>query len=186
MGFDKCAYSRAYARDTYHWRKEHGICTRCGKEDAEPHKALCAECAEKQSAQNKRYWGSLDEKKRQKFMQRTRERNRARREQRKSMGLCVICGKKAAKGKAHCIECLLKIRRRHHEQYEAERVKTDFGEGLCCRCNEPVVPGKKLCAKHYDIALRATKKANRLNQKKKTNAKHVWQGNNKICFGQKK
>ena len=46
MSFDKCAYSRTYARDTYHWRKEHGICTRCGKEGAEPHKTLCAECAE--------------------------------------------------------------------------------------------------------------------------------------------
>lgn len=186
MGFDKRAYSRTYKRETYHWRKAHGICTRCGKEDAEPHRTLCAECAEKRNARNKRYRGSLDAEKRQEFMRRAREQSRAQWERRKSMGLCGICGKKAAKGKAHCIECLLKIRRRNHRRRETERVKTDFGEGLCCRCNEPVVSGKKLCKKHYDIALRATKKANRLNQEKKTNAKHVWQGNNKICFWQKK
>lgn len=182
MSFDKRAYSRTYARDTYHWRKEHGICTRCGKEDAEPHKVLCAECAEKQSAQNKRYWGSLDEKKRQKSMQRTQERNRARREQRKSMGLCVICGKKAAKGKAHCIECLLKIRRKNHRQRETERVKTDFSEGLCCRCNEPAMPGKKLCKKHYDAAIKGVKAM----QGMSPSEKHGWRSDNRLIFRQKK
>ena len=55
---------REYARETYHWRKAHGVCVKCGKEDAELGKTLCVECAEKQSAHNKRYWGSLDAEKR--------------------------------------------------------------------------------------------------------------------------
>lgn len=186
MSFDKCAYSRTYARDTYHWRKEHGICTRCGKEDAEPHKTLCAECAEKQSARNKRYWGSLDTEKRQKFIRQTRERSRAQREQRKSLGLCVICGRKAAKGKAHCVECLIRKRRRNREQYDAKRVKTNFKEGFCSRCNEPVVPGQKLCKKHYDIARCATRKANYVKQEIKRDAKHVWRRDNAVAFRQKK
>ena len=28
-------HARVYAKEVYYWRKEHGICTRCGKEEAE-------------------------------------------------------------------------------------------------------------------------------------------------------
>ncbi|UZE45941.1 hypothetical protein [Selenomonas sputigena] len=169
---------REYARETYHWRKEHGVCVKCGKEDAEPGKTLCAECAEKQSVHNKRYWGSLDAEKRQKIIRQTRERSRAQREQRKNLGLCVICGKKAAKGKAHCIECLLKERRRNFERYNTRRVKTDFSEGLCCCCNEPALPDKKFCKKHYDIAQRRAEKA----RKSQDITKHTWKQDNRLIF----
>lgn len=81
---------------------------------------------------------------------------------------------------------MIKTRRRNKKQYDAKRVKTIFADGLCCCCNEPVVPGKKVCAKHYDIARRSIEKVNRLNREREATANHVWRGDNKICFQQKK
>lgn len=171
-------YNRVYSREMYYWRKAHGICTNCGKEDAEPHKVLCAECAEKKQHTAKRYWDDLPEEAREKAIQRVSTRRRSL----KAQGLCVGCGRKAAKGKAHCIECLLKARRNSRARRDAERVKTNFKEGLCSRCNEPVVLGQKLCTKHLEIARRCAEAA----RKGLTNVNHPWRDNNKICFQQKK
>lgn len=88
-------YNRVYARETYHWRKAHGICTRCGKEDAEPHKTLCAECAAKHAARIRRYWAALDEEKRQETLRRKHEVRTLN----KTRGLCIYCGKKGCEGK---------------------------------------------------------------------------------------
>ena len=171
-------YVRAYQRETYQWRKQHRVCVRCGKEDAEPHKVLCAECAAKCAASNKRYWDALDDVSRQKFAQ----QKRALREQLKSMGLCPRCGKKALNGRKHCLECLLKARRVSKQQYEVRRVKTNFTEGTCRYCNEPVEPGKKLCAKHLEIAQHCIQIA----CSRTPTANHPWRLDNKIVFAKKK
>ena len=170
-------YVRTYRRETYRWRKEHHICVKCGKEDAEPHKVLCAECAAKCRANNKRYWGALDDESRQKFAQ----QKRVLREQLKSMGLCPRCGRKAARGKVHCVECLLKARRVSKKQHEVRRVKTNFTENTCRYCNEPVVPGKKLCAKHLEIAQHCIQIA----RSRTPTANHPWRLDNKIAFAKK-
>lgn len=81
---------------------------------------------------------------------------------------------------------MIKTRRRNKKQYDAKRVKTIFADGFCCRCNEPALPDKMLCAKHYDIARRSMEKVNRLNQERRATANHVWRGDNKICFQQRK
>ena len=175
-------YNRVYARETYHWRKAHHVCTKCGKEDAEPHKTLCAECAAKCTAIDKKYRSSLDEERRQ----RIKQQKQAQKDRRRNSGLCVECGKTALKGRRFCLECLIKTRRRNKKQYDAKRVKTNFAEGLCSRCNEPALTGKKLCAKHYDVARRSMEKVNRLNRERRDTSNHVWRGDNKICFQQKK
>ena len=36
-------------------------------------------------------------------------------------------------------------------------LKTDFSEGLCIRCNNPVVPGYKQCEFHHAISIKAGK-----------------------------
>lgn len=114
----------------------------------------------KNAAQGRNHWRSISAEERRKIIQCKVEQKRARRKQRESMGLCVVCGKrKAIKGKKHCLECLLKARRANRAQYDAKRVKTNFSEGLCCKCNDPVVPGKKVCARHYDIARRSMEAA---------------------------
>ena len=171
-----------YSREVRQGHKRHGICVVCGQEDAEPGKTLCAECAEKNAAQGRNHWRSISAEERQKIIQRKVEQKRARREQRESMGLCVVCGKrKAIKGKKHCLECLLKARRANRAQYDAKRVKTNFSEGLCCKCNDPVVPGKKVCARHYDIARRSMEAA----RKNLSSTKHPWKKDNRWIFKKK-
>ena len=87
MSFDK----REYARETYHWRKEHGICTVCGREDAEPHKTKCAECAAKEAVRRKKYWAGLDKETREKAIQQIA----ARQQSLKAQGLCIYCARNA-------------------------------------------------------------------------------------------
>ena len=179
----KQEYQCIYGHKRYEWYKAHGICTQCGQEDAVPGTTLCPECTAKRMEQCAKYWRSLSAETRQRIIQKKGEQRRALREQRKSLGLCVICGKRKAEvGKLHCTECLIKIRRRNKECYDARRVKTNYSEGLCCRCNEPTLPGKKLCAKHYDIARRGVEAARR----GLTNTDHPWRGDNNMIFGKKK
>ena len=160
MSFDKRAYSRTYERETYHWRKAHHVCTKCGKEDAEPHKTLCAECAAKCAAIDKKYRSSLDEERRQ----RIKQQKQAQKDRRRNSGLCVECGKTALKGRRFCLDCMIKTRRRNKKQYDA----------------------KMLCAKHYEIARRSMEKVNRLNRERRATANHVWRGDNRVVFQQKK
>ena len=178
MSFDK----REYARETYHWRKEHGICTVCGREDEEPHKTKCAECAAKEAVRRKKYWAGLDKGTREKAIQQIAARQRSL----KTQGRCICCGRRAAKGHVRCTECLLKKRRADRKRYDAKRVKTCFADGLCCCCNEPALTGKKLCAKHYDIARHSMEKVNRLNRERRATANHVWRGDNRVVFQKKK
>ena len=169
-------------KETYHWLKDHHICTVCGSEDAEPHKTKCAECAAKEAVRRKKYWARLDKETREKAIRGGVARQRSL----KTQGRCVCCGRRAAKGHVRCTECLIKTRRRNKKQYDAKRVKTNFAEGLCSRCNEPALTGKKLCAKHYDIARRSMENVNRLNQERRATANHVWRGDNRVVFQKKK
>lgn len=179
----KQEYQRIYSHERYEWLKEHGICTNCGQEDAVTGTTLCPECAVKRLEQNAKYWRSLSAETRQKIVQKKSGQRRALREHRKSLGLCVMCGeRKAVDKKLYCIECLIKIRRKNKKYYDARRMKTNFKEGLCCRCNEPAVPGQKLCKKHYDIARRSAEAARR----GLTNTDHPWRGDNNMVFGKKK
>lgn len=156
----------------------HTVFARDAEEDAEPHKTLCAECAAKHAARIRRYWAALDEEKRQETLRRKHEVRTLN----KTRGLCIYCGKKAVKGRTHCLECALRRKRKGEARLEARRVKTDFSEGLCCRCNEPVMPGKKLCKKHYDAAIKGVKAM----QGMSPSEKHGWRSDNRLIFKQKK
>ncbi len=50
MSFDIKAYMKQYRYTLYHQRKDAGVCTLCGKAPARPGKAMCAECAQRNSA----------------------------------------------------------------------------------------------------------------------------------------
>ena len=186
MSFDKREYNRAYNQEMYQWCKAHGICAQCRKNTTEPHRTLCADCAARQVERNQKLFAALPEAQQRTRLDQAAARVAQLKKRRIEHGECIRCGKKAAKGKKHCTECLLKIRRRNRARYDAKRVKTDFHEGLCSRCNEPALPDKMLCKKHYDIALRNIEKGNHRNQERGATAKHIWQGDNKICFQQKK
>ena len=54
MSSDRAEYMRKWSKQQYQKRRSEGICTRCGKVPARPGKALCAECAQQNSASSRR------------------------------------------------------------------------------------------------------------------------------------
>ena len=95
---------------TYSQMREAGLCTRCGKPSK---KSLCADCMNKQK----------------KYQQ---ENIRFFRE----IGLCK-CGKKPAKGKRYCDDCLSKAKdwyeTKGRQNYKKRR-ETLKSEGICVVC----------------------------------------------------
>lgn len=167
----KCAQHR----ERYYWYKEHGICVSCGQEDAAPGKVKCEECAAKVADRSMAAYYRQREERREAMRRRQRERYAKRR----AKGLCADCGKKTSAGKRLCLDCFLRRRRYDKRYFDAyRRVKTDFFDGLCRLCNEPVVPGKKLCARHCAIAKKNLKRANA----QQSNADHPWRHGNQLIF----
>ena len=172
---ERRAKNCAQRRERYYWYKEHGICVSCGQEDAAPKKVKCEECAAKEAARNQTAYYRKREERREAMRRRKRELYAKRR----AKGLCANCGKKTSAGKRLCLDCFLRRRRYDKRYFDAyRRVKTDFSDGLCRLCNEPVVPGKKLCATHCDILRENLKKANA----QQSNVDHPWRHGNQLIF----
>ena len=127
------------------WYIDHGICYCCGQREAEPHKQLCFECAEKNSERcKKRYYSN-----RKAEIHNSVERKREKRRQREELGLCVECGvRKPSAGRKRCFRCLAKDRYRQKGYRERNgRLPRELrGDGLYCyQCCEPKCSGAKLC-----------------------------------------
>lgn len=74
--------------DKYYWLKEHGICTYCKHEKAVPGKTKCKKCLAKIRAKRQAKRCDID------------------RSERRSCGVCYICGKNPVlSGKGVCNEC---------------------------------------------------------------------------------
>lgn len=141
-----------YDRLTYNYYKEHGICVKCHRRDAALTHVLCDECAPKV----RRYEQHIDPSK----LNEKRDKRMERYYYRKAAGLCVQCGKrKAYNGGVFCMDCTLRRRRRRAPILAARKKKTNFSEGLCMLCNEPALPGKKLCERHYKVRAANIEKA---------------------------
>lgn len=180
---ERRAKNCAQHRERYYWYKEHGICVRCGQEDAAPGKVKCEECAAKEADRSMAAYYRQREEQREEQREAMRRRQRDRYAKRRTEGLCTDCGKTVSTGKRLCLDCSLRRRRYGKRFFDAHRrVKTDFSDGLCCKCNEPVVPGKKLCARHYAIAAANARKAHA----QRPNGNHGWRRNNRLIFKKKK
>lgn len=154
---ERRAKACARHRERYYWYKEHGICVSCGQEEAAPGKVRCEECAAKVTTRRLAAYYRQGKAQQAADLQ----RHKVRYARRKALGRCTDCGKTVSTGKRLCLDCSLRRHRYDKRFFDAyRRVKTDFSDGLCCKCNEPVVPGKKLCARHYAIALENLRKAN--------------------------
>jgi hypothetical protein len=82
-GLRTCRQCRDDIADIYATRRRLGLCTKCGKEDAEANRAVCSSCAARDARRKKRY----------------AERARKR-------GKCTRCKqRKARDGRAHCVPC---------------------------------------------------------------------------------
>lgn len=127
---------------------------KCRMEVAEPGKALCIECAEKQRIRDRKRSETISDEKRKELYRRNSERGRKRYAERKTAGICVDCGKhKAVHGKVRCYDCLANGRRRSRKRRGNDIPRNERTEyGLCYICGKPVCEESgNLCKEHYDL-----------------------------------
>lgn len=127
-----------YSKETYQWYKDHGICVKCKREDAEYGRTKCSECLEKEAekVRAKRLANPKSQK----------EYTKIRRERLKESGLCVWCGKPLSKySKCFCVDCRVKNQRNNEKKKTIARSERP-SYGMCYRCGERIESGK-LCKK---------------------------------------
>jgi len=154
------ARQREQKRKEYHWYREHGICVYCHQTDAVPGMQACADCFFKR--QMRRIEKSGEEQRAKEA-----EQMRLRRARHKAQGLCSECNLPALDGQTRCKKHAL-----FHRMYGRQAkvyVVLDLTRCSLVACNEPVVPGKRFCAKHY-----REKCAVMMANQQKNNANHIW------------
>jgi hypothetical protein len=125
----------------YELKKIGHYCTKCGKKDAYTlnGRAKCFECQEKvnEYRRNKSY----DKK--------YAAKRKAIRDERKSQGLCIVCGEKAVKGRVRCLKHLYKDRRAHKPKELGRELARELG--ICMTClKHPALSGHKICKSCYE------------------------------------
>jgi len=139
----------------YRKRKALGICTHCGRNDAEPGRVECKKCLAKHKLQEQKRRDSD----REAFRKHARERMRQRKAEARANGLCSRCCKEPAdKGYKTCWRCRANnrgtIRHRvmsdEQKQRNAELAKARKEERIekhiCVRCGKrPAQEGGKEC-----------------------------------------
>lgn len=94
-----------------------------------------------------------------------RNYQKERRERLKSEGLCVVCAKRPVLTKTLCAECRIKIykqakesRRKKKEGEITKKARREL-EGRCVWCENPRLPGYKVCKEHLEILTDRCRKA---------------------------
>lgn len=126
--------------------KEHHICIHCGQNDAMPGRVSCVECLAKDLERHTKAYENLSDETKATYLQKHKLRQREKRQRLKEQGICPICMKRpVSKGFKSCIECRTK------EKQKTEREGKSYRKtlGLCAYCDEPPIPGKRCCSKHY-------------------------------------
>ncbi len=136
-------YKKSWSKETYEWRKAHGICVKCGKNDARKGKVTCLMCSFKSH-------NPMTEEQRK----RHNEADYIKRHTRIAEGKCPDCGKPAYPGHQRCYECMLRHRRQGRE-YQKRHEKGYAAAGMCIRCGKEPLPGRTVCAECLE-KMRAT------------------------------
>ena len=151
---------RRYERITAE-RIARGMCPRCGKAKPAPDRTLCRHCGEKRrKAERARcarakaagilYGGRDPERCREFARDRSRRRDRARRDAR----TCTRCGTHPPiEGGTVCEPCRVARREREREQYAARRIA-----GLCGRCGTPAPSDAAYCDRCAGSAAKRSRK----------------------------
>lgn len=143
---------------TYLYYKSHHICTSCHSRPALPGRTKCEICAERDA---RRLWRKRKKETAAARAARRKRENAASREKRRRYrqeGRCPICGKPVKPPNIYCIDCRLQRRRDSRRAAARRKKKHSDNPELCCRCDAPALPGKRLCAYHYKKALEALEK----------------------------
>jgi predicted nucleic acid-binding Zn ribbon protein len=108
-------------KELYHYRREHGLCTLCGRKVDED-RAMCRECREEKNGYRRRY-------------------AKKKRFERREQGLCTVCGKPLEEENVRvCKECRTersKQRAKNSESlnaYRRNKTKEYKERGLCVYC----------------------------------------------------
>ena len=156
--------------EEYQFYKRLGICVRCHKEQAEPHKVMCWECGDKEKE----------------FYRKNREKNRETRNKRdlekykklKEMGICTHCKhEKAMPGKYKCEKCLSKLKRKrdYNRQDIARCERASYG--ICYICGKSELKeGFKVCESCYKTRLESIQKIMYMPGSDR------WRNDNKLIF----
>lgn len=117
-------------------RREWGVCTQCDRKRDRADRLMCASCRAKANARVKGAY--------KKNPSRQLENSAMRRARLKAAGLCVVCGKEAARpGVTMCEKCT-EIHNNRIQAFKAWRREA----GMCAKCGtEPASPGFALCEK---------------------------------------
>lgn len=161
----------------YDFYKSIGICVRCHKRTAEPHKIMCLECADKEKIH--------DKSKRYRNISYIKKKDLDKYYLLKQQGICTYCKhEKAVPGKTKCAKCLAKIRiKRQSKRNDIERSERP-SYGICYICGKnPVLPGKGVCAECYEVRLEAMGKCL---ENREEGFNTYWKQENKLIFGGKK
>lgn len=176
---------RIRQKDNYYYLKGLGICPKCGREDAFPGHVYCPSCIEKQQKKSRDYYHRLSAKDKELRHKKARKHHKELYQQRKAEGFCVKCGKKKATKGVFCLECYLKNKKWNQKRAQKKKIETGGNpmdlraeKGLCRFCEEPALPGHRLCEKHYSIAVESARHARQFNQ--------YWREENQLLFMKKR
>lgn len=153
------AYDKKKSQENYNYYKKLGICVTCRKEDAEPYKTQCFECADK--ARN--FYKKKSPEEKIIYKQKINQSKNRTRQKRKLNGICVDCGKrKTYNGGIRCIDCTLKHRKSANNK-KPNKVPQAIRSalGLCLSCCAPLDNTEyTVCQKCHNNFSEAAKKMN--------------------------
>lgn len=154
-----------YSKENYQYYKRIGICTHCHREKAEEGRVLCLMC----KMDNRKYKKKYDPEK-------TRARDKAKREYRKANGLCTNCGARPQQHKLLCHKCHSTILRRKEKNGKIPRCEW-VAYGLCYSCGkEGLMEGKKVCAICYEKKYKSISKIMNMSAEQKNTQQIKFKG----------
>ena len=115
-----------------------------------------------------------------------RDYQKRRREEAKANGLCIVCRKKPRRYGSKCYECYIRQKRHDRAKYDGSRERWKEA-GKCYFCGNDVIPGKKVCARHYEVCVRNIKNCNdhpntiKARREARNELQILWSGNKKCA-----
>lgn len=154
---------RIYLRELYAFRKENGICVKCGKEKVYKGSVMCLECRmEHRESSMQSYLKHRDN---DGYLQKRAETSARTYNRRKEQHICIRCGKKMSDSVTTnmCDRCKVIANRLERDRRHEQGVlpKDMCGNGIYCAiCSKPVEKqGEKLCDRCYESVCKNLEKA---------------------------
>lgn len=159
-GGSLCRQCRAKCREEQRLRREQaaelGLCPRCQKVKLYIGEKKCPDCLEKQREFKKSHRDYINQKQRIDYVKRKAKRDESK---------CIYCQKRPPEpGYKSCEYCRAERRKKYNARMAGRLTPMERPRyGLCYYCGEPVIDGKKVCQKHYDMSVSNLKRASNQN-----------------------